>query len=85
MQSFLSPDLIQRHHEHRVEEALRRNLPAHDRHARDTGSAGGYVIAFRRRLGQWLIAAGTQVAPARPAVTRRPQVGDVAVAGSADW
>ena len=84
MQSFLTPDLIRRDHEHRVRNSLQRNFPEHHLYYRNNGTATGYVTTLRKRLGRWLIAAGTRVAQDRRPAPRSLDVGGVAIAGSAN-
>lgn len=82
MQPVVSPELVHRIHDHKVQMALERQKHQHVNANSDR--LGGNTVSLRRRLGRWLIAAGTRVAQERRPATRSLPTGGVAIAGSND-
>lgn len=78
MQPILAPDLIRREYELKVQNALRRHISEHHRYD------SGHKLTFRRRLGRWLVAAGTRLAQERHAAGRSLPVGGVSIVSSTD-
>lgn len=83
MQSVLAPEFIRVVHEQRIHEALRHALPEHAYNGTST-RAGGVKLTLRRRLGRWLVAAGTRVAQERRPTSESLPTGGIAVAGTVD-
>lgn len=63
MYPFVPPEDIRREHDLMVRRELQRNYPQHHLYFRDYDPVNGVLMAIRRQLGRWLIAAGTRIEP----------------------